>query len=204
MRNLIGIYSPYPQSGKSTVFGLLNEIAGFERLPFASPAKEISVYLLQVTGIPDTEAQRLVYEDKEEQLPNFPNGVTARYMLQQLGTNFARDAIDPTIWVRAWANTVSNLPRSVPNIVVDDVRFENEVDAIKALGGVLWKVERPKPSRGFFLDFLDKTMSFLKKGHHSEGNLENASFDAVIVNDGSLEDLKQKVIDALGSIEVGQ
>ena len=206
MKNLIGIYSPTPQSGKSTVFEFLNDIAGFERMPFASYPKEIASYILQITGVPDSDAQRLVYTDKEEQIPGFPQGVTARFLLQQLGTNFARDSIDPTIWVRAWANTVSTLPDTVPNIVVDDVRFENEARTIREMGGYLWKVERPGP-KVRDLTMVEQLWSFLKsklfpgKQHHSEGNLNHFDFDVVIVNDGSLDDLREKVMDALGSVE---
>lgn len=206
MKNLIGIYSPIPQSGKSTVFQMLNEIAGFERIPFAAYLKEIGVYILQITGVQDSEAQRLIYEDKEEQVPGFPPGITSRFILQQLGTNFARDTIDPDLWVRAWANTVSSLPDTVPNIVVDDVRFANEVETIRKMGGYLWKIERPCP-RGESLSFGGRLKRFLtslfsgKKSHHSEGNLDHVQFDVVITNDGSLEDLRDKVMDALCSIE---
>lgn len=206
MKNLIGIYSPKPQSGKSTVFEILSEVAGFERVPFASYPKEIATYLLQITGVPDFEAQRLVYTDKEEQIPGFPPGITSRFLLQQFATNFARDTIDPSIWIRAWANTVSTIPEDSPNIVVDDVRFENEVKVIKEMGGYLWKIERPclsrkdSPKVSTFWWFL-RELLIPEKQHHSEGNLDHVEFDVVIINDGSLEDLKEKVIDALCSIE---
>lgn len=196
MKNLIGIYSPRPQSGKSTVYKFLNEIAGYERFPFASPLKELATHIFQTTGVPESEARRLVYEDKEEQLPGFPSGITARVFLQQLGTNFGRDVIDPTIWVRIWSNTLKDLPESIQNVVVDDVRFENEVDAIRALGGVIWKIERPEPPSGFLMSLFRRFRSFLKRSernHHSEGNLNHIKFDEIIVNNGSLEDLRFKV-----------
>jgi hypothetical protein len=185
MKNLIGIYSPFPQSGKSTVFSFLNELVGYERLPFASPLKEIGTYLLQITGVPDSEAQRYIYEDKEEQIPGFPEGITARFLLQRLGTDFGRNTIDPDIWIKAWVNTVNGLPEQVPNIVVDDVRFENEVRTVRELGGKLWKVVRPS---------LNPTGS---ESHSSEQGLEHEEFDVVIVNDGSIDDLREKVIEAL-------
>jgi hypothetical protein len=62
-----------------------------------------------------------------------------------------------------------------PCVVVDDVRFPNEAQLIKSMGGQLWRIERP--------GLTDAT------GHSSEGGLADWEFDRVIVNDGTVEDL---------------
>jgi hypothetical protein len=64
--------------------------------------------------------------------------------------------------------------------VVDDVRFENEADLIKRMGGSMWKVVRPGVERA--------------SEHASEGGLDAwPHFDACIVNDGTLQQLTNAV-----------
>ncbi len=64
-------------------------------------------------------------------------------------------------------------------VVIDDVRFANEVAMIRDLGGELWRIERP---------------SIAYDGNHSsEGGLEDITPDRVIINDGTITQLKEKI-----------
>jgi hypothetical protein len=63
--------------------------------------------------------------------------------------------------------------------VIDDVRFPNEAAMIRELGGELWRIERP----GIAYD----------GDHESEGGLEDITPDRVIVNDGSIDQLLEKI-----------
>lgn len=65
------------------------------------------------------------------------NGHTPRYAMQTIGTEWGRGIIGDSLWVNAWRST---LPKG--NIVVDDVRFENEADAVRELGGVVVRIVR--------------------------------------------------------------
>ena len=60
-----------------------------------------------------------------------------RALLQHLGTDTGR-AWDENFWVKKWTSAVFDIWRQAPDagIVVDDVRFQNEVDAIHQLGGI--------------------------------------------------------------------
>jgi hypothetical protein len=60
-----------------------------------------------------------------------------RALLQNYGTEVRR-ADDPMYWVDAWGQLASAL--SEQDIVVDDVRFENEAQAVRDMGGVLIRV----------------------------------------------------------------
>jgi len=62
-----------------------------------------------------------------------------RDKLQRLGTNIGR-AHDENIWVDKWVEHVGNLRADV--VISDDMRFDNEVAAIEALGGVTCGVMR--------------------------------------------------------------
>jgi hypothetical protein len=69
------------------------------------------------------------------------------------------------------------------NIVVDDVRFENEAQAIRDLGGKLIKIKRTNQ------------FSTVADDHVSEQELDDSLFDHVIINDGTLEELENKIDD---------
>ena len=60
-----------------------------------------------------------------------------------------------------------------------DVRFPNEAQRIKDLGGVVWRVKRPGVGPANY--------------HESETALDDWPFDAVLENDGNLVDLSLKV-----------
>ena len=57
--------------------------------------------------------------------------------MQTLGTEWGR-ALSPNLWIETWAASLAGLDR----VVADDVRFENEAAAVRALGGVVLRVER--------------------------------------------------------------
>lgn len=170
---IIGLYSSAPQSGKTAAANVLQEL-GFGRVPFAAPLKRMACEFLENLGYTSGEAARLVFVDKHEEIPEL--GVTVRHILQTLGTEWGRDRIHPRVWVKCW----SAQARRYKRVVVDDVRFPNEAEAIKAAGGVIWRIVR--------------TTSVHDGSHRSEGSLDSYSFDAVIHNDGSLGDLRSKVL----------
>lgn len=74
----------------------------------------------------------------------------------------------------------TKLPEPKFNIVVSDIRFQHEIDVIKDLGGVIWKIERP--------DVLSDD------NHISENELINFNeYDLKIINDGTVKQLKEKI-----------
>jgi hypothetical protein len=94
--------------------------------------------------------------------------MTVREFLQKLGTA-VRKEIDPDFWVKALFNTYDDL------VIIADVRFPNEAEAIKARGGKLIRIERPGAGAG---------------NHISETALDDyKGWDIVIDNVGTLEDL---------------
>lgn len=96
-------------------------------------------------------------------------GMTVREFLQKLGTA-VRKEIDPDFWVKALFNTYHD-----GNIIIADVRFPNEAEAIKERGGILIRIERPGAGAG---------------NHISETALDNyTGWDIVIDNVGTMEDL---------------
>ena len=170
---LIGLYSSAPGSGKTAIANILRS-CGFVVLPFASPLKKMVAAMLDSVGYSEFEIFKLMHEDKEQLIPEF--GVTARHMLRTLGTEWGRSCISPDVWLTHWRLRATQYTY----IVVDDVRFENEADLIKKMGGSMWKVVRPGVERA--------------SEHASEGGLDTwPHFDACIVNDGTLQQLTNAV-----------
>lgn len=65
-----------------------------------------------------------------------------RALMQNFGTDVRR-AEDPNYWVDKWSKSLPD-----DNVVVDDVRFLNEADAIRLLGGVIIRVQNPDITSG--------------------------------------------------------
>lgn len=121
------------QSGKTAVAGFLFELrVGFEWRSFATPLKAVAQIIF---GFSD---EQLYGDFKEVVDPRY--GLSARSVLQKLGTNVVRE-IHPEAWVMAWKRSLKSVPEGA-NVVVDDVRFPNEVKAIKSLGGIVLKLHK--------------------------------------------------------------
>ena len=105
--------------------------------------------------------------------------VTVRRILQWWGTEYRR-AQDPDYWTKAWSRKVEQFDLENTHILIDDVRFMNELSTIKSHGGLIVKIERP----GF--DGANN--------HASETSLDGyTEWSHVLVNDGTLEEFKEKV-----------
>ena len=97
-------------------------------------------------------------------------GKTVRELLQEVGQGL-RDAIDPNLWIKAlFANT-----EDWSNYIIADVRYPNELEAIKERDGVLIRIDRNGAGAG---------------NHSSETALDDYNdWDIHIENNGSLESL---------------
>jgi len=117
---IIGLTGP-KGVGKSTY---ARSIEGAVILSFATPIKEMLKVIL-----PGMKYLNF----KEEPIPQFPEGMNARKLLQSLGTEWGRESIYPNIWVdQAYKTAEPFIGKR--NIVFDDIRFPNEGWAIKRWG----------------------------------------------------------------------
>ena len=107
-----------------------------------------------------------------------------RELLQRLGTEAVRDGLHQNAWVNAF---FAGLKVS-ENIIVADLRFPNEYQAVLDRGGVVIRVNRTE-------------RCFTPK-HSSETALDNFKFDYVIQNDGTYQDLCDSVKEMLKYFEL--
>jgi hypothetical protein len=129
--------------------------------------------------------------------------LTPRLLLQLLGTECGREIIHPNIWVNAlFANykfegcknnrESCDTPNGncdsklcYPNWIITDMRFPNELKAVKDRGGITIRINRISRK-------IDGESYFnlnSNNEHSSETALDNAEFDYVIENDSTIEDL---------------
>lgn len=70
--------------------------------------------------------------------------ITPRKVLQQWGTDVCRAAFHNDIWIASLEHKLKN---STNNIVISDVRFPNEIAAIRNAGGIVVRIKRgPDPA----------------------------------------------------------
>lgn len=105
--------------------------------------------------------------------------VTVRRILQWWGTEYRRTE-DPDYWTKAWTKKVESFDLENIHILIDDVRFMNELDTVRAKDGLIIKIERP---------------GFNGAGNHaSETSLDSyTDWNRVVVNDGTLTDFQKKI-----------
>lgn len=116
-------------------------------------------------------------------LPGLQDGLTPRTVMQRWGD--WRRSVDPDYFVKIALEIVRTVTDGdgVDAVLLTDVRFPNEADLVRSLGGDLWRITRPEgpqPSR-----------------HASEWLLAGEPVDAEIVNDGSIEQLAKVATDLL-------
>lgn len=174
---LIALYSPYPQCGKSTVAEYLDRKHNYVRSPMAGPLKEMLDDLLRLF-MPNQRARRHIYGDLKEAPIAELGGLTSRRLMQTLGTEWGR-ALDPAFWLRVKEAQLAFKQRPSDKLVVDDMRFPNEYDMLKARGAVTVKIVRCIPA--------------ITNEHISEGQLNGHDFDYVIPNLGTIGDLHAAV-----------
>jgi hypothetical protein len=103
--------------------------------------------------------------------------LTGREYLQYYGTEAHRDVFDQGFWVKA----VMDAYRSEELLIITDVRFPNEADAIRTRGGEVWHIIRPE---------LEE---IAESAHASEQVLPPELIDRTIYNDHTLEVLSDRL-----------
>lgn len=197
------------QVGKDTCFNFLNKEKKFENIKFADSLKDILCLLTGCNRSDlendEFKGRRMpscwncwevsefctygsvtnlfsTYEDALKHSEDICNpynikevSYTYREALQYVGTNLFRCQFNPDVWINS---TLAKIKKA-EDCIITDVRFPNEVNAIRKLGGKVILVKRD---------------TGLNDVHVSENALDGIiDFDYIIENNGSLEELKLKL-----------
>jgi len=113
-------------------------------------------------------------------------------LLQAWGTDFRRERFSKTYWIDQVKKEIKELRRKgYENIVITDVRFNNEFEFIKKMKGEIWRVDRYDAKGNLIIDLSRDS------NHLSETELKNRKFDLTIKNDGTIETLYSKIDEIL-------
>jgi len=168
------------RAGKDTVADVLAADHGFRKMGMSDALADALLVLDPV--IPDwpavgtaTRYVDVVHRAGYVEAKQHPE---VRRLLQKLGTELGRDMIHENVWVdmverRLRANRAAGV-----DTVITGIRFPNEVDMIRRIGGTLAWVTRPGTET--------------TAAHSSETSVTVGDFDVLIRNTGTLDDLEAK------------
>ncbi len=107
-----------------------------------------------------------------------------RSLLQRIGTDVIREK-QPDYWVNFIIDILMFFQNEWDYVIIPDTRFPNEVDRIsEKFNSVHLRVERKH---------FKSPLSIEQQNHPSETALDNCEPDVWIHNNGSLEDLRNKI-----------
>lgn len=118
---------------------------------------------------------------------------TLREVLQIVGTELLREGFNKNVHV---ASTMANI-KDKDNVIITDMRFPNEMEAVKKRGGITIRVNRPCEICGGS-GYHKMSCPVSKSGeHYSETALDKSEFDYVVDNDSDIQSLIEKVREIL-------
>lgn len=121
-------------AGKSTAAEYLVKTHGARRYSFATPVKAIARYMFNFLD------EQLYGTQVEKEAVDPRYGFSSRWAMEAIGMG-VRQALGDDVFVN---HLLKRLDTDSPSLVViDDVRFINESEALKNLGGFVWRLEVP-------------------------------------------------------------
>lgn len=192
-------------SGKGTVGNTLVE-QGYTKISFADKLKDGVATIFgydraMLEG--DTDVSR-DWREQEDFFWTQETGrkITPRIILQEFGTDCMRNGYFDGVWVSLLKKHIMDNPG---NYVVPDVRFRNEQDMIRELGGQIWRVQRGDVPEWYGCAMLDNTTGGNRMDAYDVHSSEykwidlNNKFNTTIYNNGTLEQLKESVLNKIAN-----
>lgn len=178
---IIGLSGPIG-SGKDAAALILGK-RGFIRRAFADALKtEVDIAINCDMRLPDDCPVTILELGRARDPWAKPTQPRMRALLQWWGTEYRRGA-DPDYWVNRLLKETRIDHRS---FAVPDVRFPNEADAIRSLGGEVWMLTGRTTGNGGIQDHASERFDFEP--------------DRVIDNSGSLDDLERAINECLSCL----
>lgn len=187
MKPTIILIAGKKQSGKNTVADYIQAKYDYVQMSFAEELKEQVCEYIASLGI-DYFENGEVFNDEEIKKQIIPykhnkKKRTYRELLQWWGTEFTREFFNDNIWAEVVAENIKEL-WSGCNIVISDWRFENEFLTIK---------EAFKDTHDIITIKIQRNSCDTTDSHISEKALDDFKFDYVLTNNGTKEELYDKI-----------
>ena len=191
-------------SGKSAVATTLEKHHGFVRVRFAQTLKD----MLRAMGLSALDV------DGPQEHRNKPHrlllGKSPRYAMQTLGTEW-RAYIGESLWSAILVDRVKRMiADGKTRIVIDDMRFPHELEALGELGAVTVAIRRASVEASTRQQWVSRLPKWLQpvaalltgttRLHPSEGLWYHMPHDISVYNCGSLHDLRADVAEVVGRL----
>lgn len=188
-------------SGKNTAAAFLQEY-GYNCIAFADPLREALLRLDPIviashgksgispsSGLPITWCNRLSKLVDAVGWDEAKKSSDVRTLLQVFGTEIVREMFGYDAWVDLAQQRMEDMVLDGLNakFAITDLRFSNELDMIKSYGGLVVCITGGKS---------DPSLPVMQ--HKSEQFDYKKHADFIINNDGTLEDLRDQVLDVCG------
>lgn len=165
-------------AGKDEICGYLRDKHSFVKVGFSDPIYEL-LWEMNPTIIDDITGRYYSYQalvhiyDMDTVKRLYPE---IRRWLQIIGTEYGRNVFGQDCWIRALDARIKDSPL----VAIRDVRFENEIDYIRARGGFIVHVESNRaPDRD--------------QSHSSERLVFADHADYTVQNNGTLVELYRQL-----------
>ena len=181
---------PMAQVLREEVEGFIRQVGAVDKVPliYGDQDDKVRIFYIDERRALDacTEWSGFIHKNSEIQDRHGSTAVSVRRILQWWGTEYRR-AQNHDYWTKAWGEKLQTYDLETVHVLVDDVRFVNELNIIKKHGGIFVRIERPGFNGA--------------NNHSSENSLDSFSeWNYVVQNDGSLEQFADQVDNLLGPL----
>lgn len=195
-------------AGKDTIADYLVNIHEFRRDSFASTLKDAVASVFGWDRIMLEGRTKSSREWREQPdawwSQRLGQEITPRWVLQYWGTEVCRKAFHDDIWIASLEN---KLRTTSDDVVISDCRFPNEISAIRKQGGHVIRV-----IRGTDPDWFEQAAQHLRGNgplpgglpHQSEWAWAGTEFDAIVDNNGTLDDLYSQINDLVQGLRASR
>lgn len=182
-------------SGKDTISNYFIKKYGFIKLHFGGILKDVCSIMFNwprhlLEG--DTVESRK-FREIEDKWWSKKLGfkITPRIALQKIGTDVLRNHFNDDIWSLIIEKKINDLSSKGKNIIIADCRFQNEIKMLRSYEAKIIAVYRNLPE--WFEPYKKGEILIPESIHKSEYDWIKSDFDYEINNQGSLEDLYDKI-----------
>lgn len=129
------------------------------------------------------DMQEMIYRRISAVHPRPFGFIKDRMLLQWLGTEWGRGKISESIWIDLWKGEALTLLNQGCIVVCDDLRYDNEAETIKQLGGLI--IQLTANASNMRIDTATGLVN-----HKSEAGISDTYVDRTIANDGTVEQFR--------------
>lgn len=182
------------RSGKDTFAGILKELVPESKVhSFADPLKEIisktfSISLEVLDKLKNTEDLKIVFESPTEK---YTTKLNMRNILQNFGTEGMKPIFGDAVWADLLKSKYDAYNNNDILVSVPDFRVPEEFGSLSKSSTsdiVTVKIERPGLESNDY--------------HITENGLKDFKFDYIVLNDGTLDDLRAEAVAFLDYLQV--